>query len=116
QILKRQNPYAQLEARARGLLDGLEAEAKAAGVPFSTTLVGAMFGLFFRAQAPKNYDEAKTADTAAFTRFFGSMLSQGVYLAPSAFEAAFISTAHDESAIAATLSAARAAFAAAAEH
>ena len=113
-ILQRENPYEALEARARGLLDGLEAAAKRAGVPFSTTLVGGMFGLFFRETAPTSYAEAKSADTAAFKRFFDAMLAGGVYLAPSAFEAAFLSTAHDDAALATTLAAAETAFAAAA--
>ena len=81
-----------------------------AGVPLTTTRVGAMFGLFFTDQQVDTYAQAVACDTAAFNRFFHAMLDRGVYLAPSAFEAGFMSSAHDDAAIAATIDAARAAF------
>lgn len=100
-----------LEATTHALCDGLEAAARAAGVPFTTTRVGAMFGLFFTdAPTVDTYAQAVACDTAAFNRFFHAMLERGVFLAPSAFEAGFVSSAHDEAAIGATLEAARAAF------
>jgi glutamate-1-semialdehyde 2,1-aminomutase len=99
-----------LEAKTHALCDGLEAAAREAGVPFSTQRVGGMFGLFFSGEKVDTYAQAMACDTAAFNRFFHAMLDRGVYLAPSAFEAGFISSAHDDAVIAATLDAARAAF------
>lgn len=101
-----------LEAASNALCDGLEAAAREAGVPFTTTRVGGMFGLFFTDQAyVDTYAQAVACDTAAFNRFFHAMLARGVYLAPSAFEAGFMSSAHDAAVIDATLEAARGAFA-----
>lgn len=101
-----------LEAASNALCDGLEAAAGEAGVPFTTTRVGGMFGLFFTDQAyVDTYAQAVACDTAAFNRFFHAMLERGVYLAPSAFEAGFMSSAHDAAVIDATLQAARGAFA-----
>lgn len=101
-----------LEASTHALCDGLEAAARDAGVPFTTTRVGGMFGLFFTEQAyVDTYAQAVACDAAAFNRFFHAMLERGVYLAPSAFEAGFMSSAHDADVIAATLEAARGAFA-----
>ncbi|KLJ00524.1 glutamate-1-semialdehyde 2,1-aminomutase [Luteimonas sp. FCS-9] len=101
-----------LEAATHTLCDGLEAAAREAGVPFTTTRVGAMFGLFFTDQpAVDTYAQAVACDTAAFNRFFHAMLERGVFLAPSAFEAGFLSSAHDAAVIDATLDAARSAFA-----
>jgi len=101
-----------LEAASNTLCDGLEAAAREAGVPFTTTRVGGMFGLFFTDQAyVDTYGQAVACDTAAFNRFFHAMLARGVFLAPSAFEAGFMSSAHDASVIEATIAAAREAFA-----
>jgi len=101
-----------LEAGSNALCDGLEAAAREAGVPFTTTRVGGMFGLFFTDQAyVDTYAQAVACDTAAFNRFFHAMLARGVFLAPSAFEAGFMSSAHDASVIEATIAAAREAFA-----
>ena len=102
--------YADLEAKSNALCDGLEAAAREAGVPFSTQRVGGMFGLFFSAHKVDTYAGALACDTAAFNRFFHEMLDRGVFLAPSAFEAGFVSSAHDDAVIAQTLEAARAAF------
>jgi glutamate-1-semialdehyde 2,1-aminomutase len=101
----------ELARRTRLLCDGLQATADGAGVPFSTTRVGAMFGLFFSPERVETFAQATACDVPAFNRFFHAMLSRGVYLAPSAFEAGFLSAAHDEDVIAATLEAARGAFA-----
>lgn len=101
-----------LEASTHALCDGLEAAAREAGVPFTTTRVGGMFGLFFTDQTyVDTYAQAVACDASAFNRFFHAMLERGVYLAPSAFEAGFMSSAHDADVIAATLEAARGAFA-----
>jgi glutamate-1-semialdehyde 2,1-aminomutase len=99
-----------LEAKTNALCDGLEAAAREAGVPFTTQRVGGMFGMFFSAEKVDTYAQALACDTAAFNRFFHAMLDRGVYLAPSAFEAGFMSSAHDDAAIAATIEAARGAF------
>jgi len=103
--------HAQLEAATHTLCGGLEAAARAAGVAFTTTRMGAMFGMFFTA-APSvdTWAGAMACDTAAFNRFFHAMLARGVFFAPSAFEAGFVSSAHDDAVIAATLAAAQEAF------
>jgi glutamate-1-semialdehyde 2,1-aminomutase len=102
-----------LSATTAALVDGLVAEAKAAGVPFSGASLGGMFGVFFRATPPSSFAEVMQADKEAFNRFFHAMLARGVYLAPSAFEAGFVSAAHGPAEIEATLAAARASFRAA---
>ncbi len=102
--------HEQLEATTHALCDGLETAAREAGVAFTTTRVGAMFGLFFSDRPVDTYAGAIACDTGAFNRFFHAMLEHGVYLAPSAFEAGFLSSAHGEAEIARTLEAARAAF------
>ena len=99
--------YDRLAARTRLLADGFQAVADGEGVPFSTNRVGAMFGLFFTSEKVESYAQATAADTAAFNRFFHGMLERGVYLAPSAFEAGFLSSAHSDEDLAATLEAAR---------
>ncbi|WP_049621605.1 glutamate-1-semialdehyde 2,1-aminomutase [Frateuria defendens] len=101
--------YEELAAKTRRLTDGLQAVADGEGVPFSTNRVGGMFGLFFTAEKVTSYAQATTADTALFNRFFHAMLKRGVYLAPSAFEAGFVSSAHTDEDLADTLEAARAA-------
>lgn len=95
---------------AQALAEGLATEAKAAGVEFSAQSAGSMFGIYFRARPPANLAEAMQCDRERFNRFFHAMLARGVYLAPSAFEAGFVSGAHAEAEVAATLAAARAAF------
>ncbi|MHB8447590.1 MAG: glutamate-1-semialdehyde 2,1-aminomutase [Rudaea sp.] len=102
--------YQDLERKTTLLVDGLAAIAIEAGVPFSTNRAGAMFGLFFISEKVETYMQATACDVAAFNRFFRAMLERGVYLAPSAFEAGFVSAAHSEQDIADTLEAARAAF------
>ena len=102
--------HERLTAATNALCDGLEQAAKDAGVPLTTTRVGGMFGLFFTNEQVDTYAQAIACDTAAFNRFFHAMLERGVYLAPSAYEAGFMSSAHDPSSIEATLVAAREAF------
>jgi glutamate-1-semialdehyde 2,1-aminomutase len=108
--LTKRGVYDQLERTARALADGLAAAAADAGVPLATAAIGGMFGFFFHAGPVRNFADAKKADTGAFGRFFTAMLDAGVYLAPSAFEAGFVSLAHRPPQIAATLAAARTAF------
>ena len=101
-----------LEARTTRLLDGLRERAAAAGVAFTTNQVGAMFGLFFTdAPTVRCFDDVMACDTARFASFFRGMLDEGVYLAPSAFEAGFLSAAHDAEVIDQTLAAAERVFA-----
>jgi glutamate-1-semialdehyde 2,1-aminomutase len=100
-----------LEAKTNALCDGLETAACEAGVAFTTQRVGGMFGMFFSDEIVDTYAQALACDGVAFKRFFHAMLDRGVYLAPSAFEAGFMSSAHDDAAIAQTIEAARGAFA-----
>ncbi len=102
--------HARLTAATASLCAGLEAAAGQAGVALTTNQVGGMFGLFFTDQKVETYAQATACDTAAFNRFFHAMLERGVFLAPSAYEAGFTSSSHDEMVIAATLEAARTAF------
>ncbi|GAB4173549.1 MAG: glutamate-1-semialdehyde 2,1-aminomutase [Wenzhouxiangellaceae bacterium] len=103
--------YERLTANTLRLVEGIAAEAAAAGVPVATAAVGGMFGLFFtELERVENFEQAAACDIERFKRFFHSMLERGVYLAPSAFEAGFVSSAHGEAEIEATIEAARAAF------
>jgi glutamate-1-semialdehyde 2,1-aminomutase len=99
-----------LTARTRRFAAGLAAAGKAAGKAFSAQSVGGMFGLYFSATPPTSYREMMAGDRAAFGRFFHAMLDEGVYLAPAAFEAGFVSAAHTDADIDATLAAAAKAF------
>ncbi|HRH82315.1 MAG TPA: glutamate-1-semialdehyde 2,1-aminomutase [Thiobacillaceae bacterium] len=99
-----------LAAKTRALVDGLAAAAHDAGIVFSATSVGGMFGVYFSARPPASYAEVMVCDKDAFNRFYHLMLLEGVYLAPSAFEAGFVSMAHTDADIAATVDAARKAF------
>jgi len=103
--------HTELERRTHVLCDGLEAAARDAGIAFSTTRAPGMFGLYFREGPVETFEEAKASDTVRFNRFFHAMLGRGVYLAPSAFEAGFVSSAHGDAEIAHTIEAARASFA-----
>jgi glutamate-1-semialdehyde 2,1-aminomutase len=109
-LVKAPGFYERLSETARNLTAGLSAAAQAAGVAFSAQAVGGMFGLYFRAQPPRNLTEAMTCDAQAFNRFFHLMLAEGIYLAPSAYEAGFVSAAHGPAELETTLQAARQAF------
>jgi glutamate-1-semialdehyde 2,1-aminomutase len=98
--------YEQLEARSQRLTRGLARHAAGAGVELTTAAVGGMFGFFFHPGPVHRYEDAKKADAQRFRAFFQAMLDRGVYLAPSAFEAGFVSLAHGEAEIDATLAAA----------
>lgn len=99
-----------LAASTRALCDGLVAAARRHGVAFSAQSVGGMFGIYFRERCPTSYAEVMECDKEAFNRFFHAMLDAGHYLAPSAFEAGFVSAAHSAGDIAATVAAAEAVF------
>ena len=104
--------YEGLGRVTRAFTDGLVQAAKRAGVPFAAQSVGGMFGIYFAAQVPDSYDTVMSGDKERFNRFFHAMLDAGIYLAPSAFEAGFVSAAHMPDDIAATIAAAEVAFAA----
>ena len=106
--------YEKLEARTQQLCAGFEAAAREGGVPLTTNVSCAMFGLFFTDQKVESFAQAPQCDVAAFRRFFHAMLRRGVYLAPSAYEAGFLSSAHGDEELALTIEAARASFAEAA--
>ena len=100
--------FERLSERTRQLTGGLEGAAREAGVPFRTTAVGGMFGMFFTDQDTiTNFADVSRCDIDAFKSFFHRMLDRGVYLAPSAFEAGFVSSAHTDEHIEATIAAAR---------
>ncbi len=104
--------HARLAATTARLVEGLVATAREAGVAFAANHVCGMFGLFFTADAPvTNYRKVMAGDSARFRRFFHGMLDAGIYLAPSPFEAGFVSAAHGEAEIAATIEAASRVFA-----
>ena len=98
--------YEALTERTAKLCAGLVEVAHAKGIPFSAQAVGGMFGIYFSATPPASYAEALTGDKDAFNRFFHAMLDEGVYLAPSAYEAGFVSAAHTDADIEFTLQAA----------
>src|SRR4249919_1039516 len=102
--------YQSLEARTNQLCDGLEAAARDAGVAVTTNRSCAMFGLFFTDKKVESYADATACDVAAFRRFFHGLLKRGVYLAPSAYEAGFLSLAHGEDELRLTVEVAREAF------
>jgi glutamate-1-semialdehyde 2,1-aminomutase len=103
--------YDRLTQTAKQLTEGLVATAQKHGIAFSAQSIGSMFGVYFSAQAPTSYAEIMACDKAAFNRFFHAMLDEGVYLAPSAYEAGFVSAAHTEADVSATIAAADKVFA-----
>jgi glutamate-1-semialdehyde 2,1-aminomutase len=106
-LLQAPGTYEKLEAASKHLTDGLSALLSEASIPHTTNRVGSMFTTFFTDGPVRNYADAKRSDTKLFGRFFHAMLDEGVYLAPSQFEAAFVSLAHDDRAIDRTLEAAK---------
>ncbi len=102
--------YDKLAATARSLCEGFTRCAQARNIPFSATAVGGMFGIFFREAPPVSFAEVMQCDKEAFNRFFHAMLAQGVYLAPSAYEAGFVSSAHGKPEIERTVKAAEKVF------
>ena len=105
--------YDEITARTTTLLNGLQERADQAGIAFTTNQVGAMFGCFFTEEKQvSHFSQVMSCDTERFKHYFHSMLDNGVYLAPSAFEAGFLSSAHGDTEIQLTLDAAEKAFAA----
>lgn len=105
--LRRADPYAELERRSAALEAGVADAAESAGAAVTTARVGSMLTAFFSGTAVTDYESAKRSDTAAYAAFFQRMLERGVYLAPSQFEAAFLSTAHSDAEVERTVAAAR---------
>ena len=110
-VLREPGVWDGLERAAARLVDGLADAARDVGIPVQVARVGSMFGLFFADEPVRSWDDARRADTGRFAAFHRALLERGVYLAPSQFEAGFLSTAHGEPEIDATIAAARGAFA-----
>ncbi len=112
EVISAEGFYAPIFARTAALCEGLESAAREAGVPFTTNHAGSMFGGFFTDEASiHNYAQVMACDTERFNRFFHLMLAAGIYLAPASYEAGFLSSAHGDAEIGATVDAARQAFA-----
>nr|WP_034333445.1 glutamate-1-semialdehyde 2,1-aminomutase [Herbaspirillum sp. B39] len=109
-IIQQPDFYTHLTAQTRKLADGLTAAAKAAGVRFAADAIGGMFGLYFDAKVPTSYAEVMQGEQERFNRFLHKMLDAGVYFAPSAFEAGFVSAQHSDAIIEETIAAAAKAF------
>jgi glutamate-1-semialdehyde 2,1-aminomutase len=103
--------YPRLAAQTLKLTEGLSKAAQQHGITFCADAVGGMFGLYFSAEVPSNYSQMMAGNRDQFNTFFHAMLDQGVYFAPAAFEAGFVSAQHDDGAINATLAAAQTVFA-----
>ncbi len=110
EILRRPGTYEQLEKASGDLATGLKTQAARARVPLTVNRVGSMLTAFFTSEPVTDYSSAKKSDASAFGRFFASLLAQGVYFPPSQFEAAFVSLAHSDQDISATVQAAGCAF------
>ena len=111
-LLQSPETFERVAKRTQSLVQGLGEAAARHGIAFSAQGIGSMFGLYFRGSAPSRFSEVMQCDVTAFNRFFHAMLERGIYLAPSAYEAGFVSTAHGEAEINATVAAADAVFAA----
>jgi glutamate-1-semialdehyde 2,1-aminomutase len=112
QLIQAPGFYDTLAARTTRLVQGLAAAAAESKVPFAADALGGMFGLYFADRIPGSFAEVTKSDVPRFNAFFHKMLAAGVYFAPSAYEAGFVSSAHDDAIIDATIEAARGAFAA----
>jgi glutamate-1-semialdehyde 2,1-aminomutase len=106
--LQKDGVYEALEARTGKLVAGLQAEADGAGIALQSGHVGSMAGFFFTDRSVQNFEDAKTSDLERFAAFYRGMLAKGVYLAPSQFEACFVSLAHTDKDIEETIAAAKA--------
>jgi glutamate-1-semialdehyde 2,1-aminomutase len=109
-VLKSPGTWERLEKTSADLVSGIGTAAKTAGIPIQQTRVGTMFTNFFSEVPPTNWSTVAQGDKVRYGQFFRAMLESGVYLAPSAFEAGFMSTAHTDEDIQATVVAAEKAF------
>jgi glutamate-1-semialdehyde 2,1-aminomutase len=106
QELRDNPPYEQLERTSSQLAAGLHAAAEKAGIPHAITRVGSMLTFFFNKTPPTNWDTASQSDTARYAKYFWALLDRGVYMPCSQYEALFVSAAHSEADIQATIQAA----------
>jgi len=106
-VLRDRDPYAELEAKTATLGDALASATEQSGIDLQVNQIGSIMTAFFTQEAVDDYATAKTSDTQRYAAFFRGMLEQGIYLAPSQFEAAFVSTAHTDEDISRTIEAAR---------
>jgi glutamate-1-semialdehyde 2,1-aminomutase len=105
-ILRDEDPYDELEKKTKRLADETASAAERCGVDLQVNQIGSMMTAFFTRETVVDYATAKTSDTSKYATFFKGMLEEGVYLAPSQFEAAFVSTAHSDQDITRTVQAA----------
>ena len=110
-ILKREEIYQELEEKGKRLFSGLEAAAGAAGLNVVINYIGSMGSIFFTEDPVTDFESAKRSDVGLFKRYYSAMLDRGIYLAPSPFEASFISAAHDDESIQKTVNCAAESFA-----
>ena len=110
EIISREGFYECLTGQTEKLMAGLKQAADKAGVPFAVDSVGGMFGFYFTNQVPTSYEAVTKTDIEAFKKFFHFMLDEGVYLAPSAYEAGFTSITHDNEVVNAIITAAESSF------
>ena len=102
-LVIKENPYKELEKNASTLLEGMKDIMKSSGIPFSTNQIGGMFGFFFSEDLPKNIEDVAKSDDIAFTNFLNACIGNGIYFAPSKYEAGFISAMHKDIEIEKTL-------------
>ena len=95
--LVKQNPFDELEKASIDIMVHTKNLMQEKGIPFSTTSIGGMFGFFFSEKMPRNFEDVAETDDALFIKFFNAALNQGIYFAPSKYEAGFISSTHDQS-------------------
>jgi len=110
EIISRQGFYERLTTQTQKLMTGLKQAADKAGVSFAVDSVGGMFGFYFSDTVPTSYEAVTKTDIEAFKKFFHAMLDEGVYLAPSAYEAGFTSITHDDAVLAYIIAAAEISF------
>jgi glutamate-1-semialdehyde 2,1-aminomutase len=102
-LLITQNPYKELEEKAKLILNGMKEIMISSGIPFSTNQIGGMFGFFFSEELPKNIDDVSKTDDELFSSFINACIQNGIYFAPSKYEAGFISATHGDTEIEKTL-------------
>jgi glutamate-1-semialdehyde 2,1-aminomutase len=98
-ILRELMPYDDIEAQGHRLLDAMSATAAEVGIPFWGNVLGGMWGFHFAEGPVESFEQARTSDADYFARFFWAALERGVFFPPSPYEAAFLSTAHDDAVI-----------------
>jgi glutamate-1-semialdehyde 2,1-aminomutase len=103
ELVSAKNFYMNLTARTKQLVEGMQKAATKFSVPFCSDYEGGMFGFFFQKGPVRNFEDAKRSNVPMFKKFFWGMLENGVYMAPSAYEAGFVSSSHSEQDIEDTL-------------